>query len=216
MADFLKRTLSAVAVAVVAVMMSGCAFLPAIVRPPASLDPAPVGQGVVYLFRGGFNIFSTGMDDLAAKLRAANVDAVSLGHNQWRQVAAETEADYAANRTPIVLVGHSWGALAANLVAMKLNETNTPVPLMILYDPTESVRIPPNVKHVINFISNENYANGFRATALPGGNPKIENIPELAYSHISIDNAEPLYAVSTAAIMPVVTRQPVAGRRKQR
>jgi pimeloyl-ACP methyl ester carboxylesterase len=205
MARSLVRIVSAAAAVIMAVMVSGCAFLPAIVRPPASLAPAPAGRGVVYLFRGGFNIFSTGMDDLAARLRAANVDALSLGHNQWRQVAAETRADYAANKTPIVLVGHSWGALAAILVAMELNKTNTPVPLMILYDPTESVRIPPNVRHVINFISNENYGNGFRATPLPGGNPKIENLPELAYSHISIDNAEPLYGTSIAAIMPVVT-----------
>jgi len=207
MAGLFKRTAAAIALALLATALSGCAFLPAIVRPPASLSLAPAGQGVVYLFRGGFNIFSTGMDELAAKLRAANVDAVSLGHSQWRQVAAETRADYAANKTPIVLIGHSWGALAANLVAIELNRTNTPVPLMILYDPTESVRIPPNVRHVINFISNENYANGFRATALPGGNPRIENLPELAYSHINIDNAEPLYGQSIAAITPVINRQ---------
>lgn len=207
MVGLLKRTASAIVLAALAASLSGCAFLPAIVRPPSSLSAAPIGQGVVYLFRGGFNIFSTGMDELARRLRVANVDAVSLGHTQWEQVAAETRADYVAHKTPIVLIGHSWGALAANLVAIELNRTNTPVPLMILYDPTESVRIPPNVRHVINFISNENYANGFRATALPGGNPKIENLPELAYSHISIDNAQPLYVQSIAAIIPVVNRQ---------
>jgi len=207
MAGLFKRTASVIAVGLLAALVSGCAFLPAIVRPPASLSPAPAGQGVVYLFRGGFNIFSTGMDELAGKLSAAGVDAVSLGHSQWHQVAAEIRADYAANKTPIVLVGHSWGALAANLVAIELSKTNTPVPLMILYDPTESVRIPPNVRHVINFISNENYANGFRATPLPGGNPKIENLPELAYSHISIDNADPLQDQSIAAILPVVNRR---------
>jgi pimeloyl-ACP methyl ester carboxylesterase len=201
-------TASVAVTAVFALMLSGCAgLLPAIVRAPATLTPARSGRGVVYLFRGGFNIFSTGMDDLAARLTALNVDAVSLGHNQWRAVAAGTRADYEASKTPIVLVGHSWGALAAVLVALELNKTNTPVPLMILYDPTESVRIPPNVRHVINFISGPNWANGYRATALPGGTTKIENIPELAYSHIDIDNAEPLYGVSIDAILPVVNRK---------
>lgn len=201
------RLAAAAAAVVFALLLSGCVgILPAIVRPPANLPPVQGRAGVVYLFRGGFNIFSTGMDDLAKELHAANVDALSLGHTQWSAVADVARADYTANKTPIVLVGHSWGALAAVLVAMELNKTNTPVPLMILFDPTDSVRIPPNVKHVVNFISNENYSDGFRATALPGGAVNIENLAEPAYNHITIDNAEPLHRISIDAILPVVSR----------
>jgi pimeloyl-ACP methyl ester carboxylesterase len=204
---------SATATVLFALLLSACSTLPAIIRPPASLSLTAPGRGIVYLFRGGFNIFSTGMDDLESQLHAVNVDALSLGHNQWREVAAVARANYQANKTPIVLIGHSWGALAAVLVAMELNKTNTPVPLMILYDPTDSVRIPPNVKHVINFVSNWYYAEGYRATPLPGTTGTIENIPELAYTHINIDNAEPLQTAAIAAILPIVNRKPPARKR---
>jgi pimeloyl-ACP methyl ester carboxylesterase len=197
-----------------ALLLSACGMFPAVIRPPASLSQDASGRGVVYLFRGGFNIFSTGMDDLASELRAVNVDALSIGHSQWRDVAAVARTDYQTSKTPIVLVGHSWGALAAVLVAMELNKTNTPVQLMILFDPTDSVRIPPNVKHVINFVSNWYYAEGYRATPLPGATGAIENIPELAYTHIDIDNAAPLHTAAIDAILPVVNRP--AGSRKPR
>lgn len=203
------RALASAAVAVLfALLLSACGMFPAVIRPPASLSQAEPGRGVVYLFRGGFNIFSTGMDDLANELHAVNVDALSLGHSQWHDVAAVARTDYQTSKTPIVLVGHSWGALAAVLVAMELNKTNTPVQLMILFDPTDSVRIPPNVKHVINFVSNWYYAEGYRATPLPGTTGLIENIPELAYTHINIDNAQPLRDAAIAAILPVVNRPP--------
>jgi pimeloyl-ACP methyl ester carboxylesterase len=209
----IRAVVAATAAVLAALLLSGCGMLPAVVRPPASLSLAQPGRGVVYLFRGGFNIFSTGMDDLANELHAVNVDALSLGHNQWRDVAAVARDDYRANKTPIVLVGHSWGALAAVLVAMELNKTNTPVQLMILFDPTDSVRIPPNVKHVVNFISNWYYAEGYRATPLPGTTGPIENIPELAYTHVNIDNAAPLHTAAIDAILPIVNRKTPARKR---
>ncbi len=184
-------------------------MFPPIVPPSARAALVRPGRPVVYLLRGGLNIFSTGMDELTAKLRAEGVDANSVGHAQWQEIAVEARQNYVANKTPIILVGHSWGALAANLIALELRKTNTPVALMILYDPTDSVKIPPNVRHVINFISNTNYANGYRATALPGFSGTIENISEPAYNHINIDNAVPLQDLSVAAILKI---RPVAVR----
>ena len=207
----MKRALGP-AVVIALVLLSGCAGLfPSSISPTANITLArPVGRGGVYLLRGGFNIFSTGMDDLAAELRAAGVDARSDGHAAWRETAAAAQARYAADKSPIVLVGHSWGVLAAVLIAIELEKSNTPVPLMILYDGTDSVKIPANVHHVINYISQPNIGNGFKATGLPGFTGTIENIPEPAYTHIDIDNAEPLHQASIAAILQVIKP---AGRR---
>ena len=206
----MKRVAGA-AVIIAIVLLSGCAGLFPPVASPATTAALvrPAGRGVVYLLRGGFNIFSTGMDELAVKLRAQGVDARSAGHSEWREIAAEARDRYAKDKTPIILVGHSWGALAAVLIAMELEESNTPVALMILYDGTESVRIPPNVRHVINFVSATNIGIGLKATALPGFTGKIENIDEPAYNHINIDNAVPLHDLSIAAILPVVRRAAV-------
>ncbi|HEY5080353.1 MAG TPA: alpha/beta fold hydrolase [Bauldia sp.] len=194
------------AAAAALVLLSGCAgFFPATLSPTAKITLArPAGRGVVYLLRGGFNIFSTGMDDLAVELRAAGVDARSGGHAAWQETAAAARARYAEDKTPIILVGHSWGALAAGLIAMELEKSNTPVALMVLYDGTDSVKIPPNVRHVINFISEPNIGNGYKATGLPGFTGTIENIPEPAYDHINIDNAEPLHRATIAAVLNVL------------
>jgi pimeloyl-ACP methyl ester carboxylesterase len=206
----MKRAAGA-AVIIAIVLLSGCAGLfPPIVSPATSVALArPAGRGVVYLLRGGFNIFSTGMDELAEKLRADGVDARSEGHSEWREIAAEARDRYAKDRTPIILVGHSWGALAAVLIAMDLEKSNTPVALMILYDGTESVKISANVRRVINFVSRTNIGMGLTATGLPGFSGKLENIAEPAYDHINIDNAAPLHDASIAAILQVV--HPAAG-----
>jgi hypothetical protein len=54
----------------------------------AGKDASP-GKGIVYLIRGGLNIFSTGMDELAATLRESGVDARSVSHPSWRDTAAK-------------------------------------------------------------------------------------------------------------------------------
>jgi pimeloyl-ACP methyl ester carboxylesterase len=144
------------------------------------------------------------MDELAAKLRADGIDARSEGHSKWQAIAAEARESYARNRAPIILIGHSWGALAADLIAMQLQKTNTPVALMILYDGTDPVKVPANVRHVINFISNTYIGIGYKATGLPGFTGTIENIDEPAYNHITIDNAVPLHEASIAAVLQVL------------
>ncbi len=211
----MRRAAGAAGIVAIVLLLSGCAGLfPPTAPTGTTLALArPAGRGVVYLLRGGFNIFSTGMDELAVKLRAAGVDATSEGHSNWQAVAADARARYARNKTPIILVGHSWGALAVNLVAIELQKSNTPVALMILYDGTDSVKVPANVRHVINFISNTNIGMGYKAAGLPGFSGVIENIAEPQYNHTNIDNAVPLHDASIAAILQVIRVPASAARR---
>ncbi|MEJ0013900.1 MAG: alpha/beta fold hydrolase [Bauldia sp.] len=195
--------------------LGGCADLPEITGKEKLADIAPtgplVGAGEVYLLRGGFNIFSTGMDELAAKLRARGVDARSYGHAQWRELAADARQRYVANHAPIVLVGHSWGVLGAVLMARELAKTSTPVALMVLYDSTDPVVVPANVKHVINLRSKAAIGAHIAVTGGYGfgGVIDIEDRPE--YGHLNMDNAPALHEETIAEVLQVL-----AGRKTKR
>ncbi len=188
--------------------LGGCADLPEITGKEKLSDAAPAGPlaaaGEVYLLRGGFNIFSTGMDELAAKLRERGVDARSYGHAQWRELAADARQRYVANHAPIVLVGHSWGAMGVVLMARELAKTSTPVALMILYDSTDPVTVPANVKRVINLRSRA--AMGVNITVTGGygfgGVIDVEDRPQ--YGHLDLDNAPALHEETIADVLQIM------------
>jgi pimeloyl-ACP methyl ester carboxylesterase len=198
-----------VASAVIAVSLL---FLPAcgvstIEASAASGDVAkarPHAGGTVILLRGGLNVFSTGMDELAVKLRAVGIDARSEPHADWPKLAVEARQRYIKTRKPFVLIGHSWGALAAILVAAELNKSGTPVDLMILFDTTETVKIPPNVRHVVNFNSKTSIGLGLTVTGLIGFHGRIDNIDVPEFGHLDMDNAAPLHDRSIAEVLKVI------------
>jgi hypothetical protein len=65
-------------------LIAATALLPTVASTLAAGDVAatqPITvRGIVYIFRRGANIFSTGMDEVAEKLQARGVDAKSVGH----------------------------------------------------------------------------------------------------------------------------------------
>ena len=80
-------------------------------KPKASAPRAGGGTGHVYLLRGLLNIFSLGMDDLAAKLQARGVAATVHNHADWQGIADDIAAKYKAGKHgPVILIGHSLGA----------------------------------------------------------------------------------------------------------
>lgn len=159
-----------------------------VLAPPDQVAAATQGKGIVYLIRGGANIFSTGMDEIAEKLDARGVDARSLGHSSWREIAREAADRYKKKRQPIVLVGHSFGANAAVLVADELAKSNVPVALVILFDPTTVMQAPANVKRLVNFYSST--VQGMNLEVVPGHGfaGKLENVEMPDVGHLEIDN----------------------------
>src|SRR5215813_3346820 len=81
---------------------------------PRTADAAPATQPAgahVYLVRGVLNIFSLGMDEMAAKLRQQGISASVHNHLAWASIADDAAAEYRSGRVKtIVLVGHSSGA----------------------------------------------------------------------------------------------------------
>jgi hypothetical protein len=65
----------------------------------------------VYLLRGWFGVFSTGLDTVATELRSKGIKAETVGHLAWKTTVAKIIKDHASGKSgPLVLVGHSQGA----------------------------------------------------------------------------------------------------------
>jgi pimeloyl-ACP methyl ester carboxylesterase len=162
------------------------------------------GKGIVYLIRGGLNIFSTGMDEVAEKLRARGVDARTLGQATWRDAAKEAAERYEEARQPIVFVGHSFGANAAVLAAEQLGEKGIPVALIILFDPTEVLKAPYNVKRLLNYVSVDSLGYNVDVWAGPGFAGRVENVLHPDVNHIQIDNDEAIQEKAVGEIVKAV------------
>ena len=85
-------------------------------------------QTQVYLLRGWFGVFSTGMDAIAEALRAKGIKAEAIGHLEWKSTAAKIASDRAAGANgPLVLVGHSQGGNNVIDMARELQKQSIPV-----------------------------------------------------------------------------------------
>ncbi len=194
--------LSNAAFALVGVLaLAAAASLSTLVSPLAAGDTAATRptavRGIVYFFRGGANIFSTGMDEVAEKLKEKGVDAKSVGHASWRDLVSTVTDHYSTTHQAVVIAGHSWGANAAVLFAAALAKKKVPVDLIVLFDPTAALQVSGNVAHVINFYS-ATAASFYTGTV--GGlhlevkgasnfTGTIENRAQLDLGHMELDNS---------------------------
>jgi hypothetical protein len=109
--------------------------------------------GNVYIVRGLFGNFSTGMDDLQQDLQAAGVRSRVYQHTQAGSLAKAIAKAYrsAPASEPLVLVGHSLGADDVVSIAKQLQKNCLPVHLLITVDPVYVDPVPANVQHAINY-----------------------------------------------------------------
>ncbi|MBX3596044.1 MAG: lipase [Rhizobiaceae bacterium] len=125
----------------------------------ASLSPAHAAKGPpqVFLLRGGVvGIFSTGMDEIAGALRKRGVQAAVEGHTAWssvaRQIALENQQ---LGKSPVALVGHSFGADAIIKVAEILRRDKISVDILISIAATNPDPLPPNVRRAVSYYFSE-------------------------------------------------------------
>jgi hypothetical protein len=167
----------------------------------------------VYLLRGFLNIFSLGMDDLAAKLQADGISATVTNHADADLIASRIVTAYnSGDRGPIVLVGHSLGADAIVEVANALARYNIPVALLVLFDGTEPHQIPANVATAVN------YTKHFMIEPAIGSRVVVSNVDfsaDASVDHLSIDTVPSLQAQTMNYILQAsstVPRKPVSRR----
>ena len=111
-------------------------------------------KGNVYTMRGGLlGIFSTGMGILANTLQKDySIHAVNTVYHDATGLSSYIITHYKAGdlQRPIILVGHSLGANEQIKVADELALAHVPVDLLITLDAGLSLKVPSNVKELLN------------------------------------------------------------------
>ncbi|MCJ8143556.1 hypothetical protein MKI84_11580 [Ancylobacter sp. A5.8] len=169
-------------------------------------------QPRVYLLRGLANIFSLGMDDLAAKMNQQGIKASVHSYSDWQVLAEQAVEQAKAGGTkrrpqPVIIIGHSLGADAAVYMGNKVGAAGVPVPLVVTFDPVTPTIASARIGRVVNY-----YKPGGAGKAVSG--PRVENV-DLTSSdtigHFNIDKVASLHAKVIAMVKqptPPVRKKP--------
>ena len=156
----------------------------------------------VYLLRGLLNIFSLGMDTLAAELNRRGVYSTVDNHADWQSLADGAAANYKAGKEgPIILIGHSLGADAVMEMAAYLGRRGVPVALVVPFDGTGSYAASANVARVLNLTQHYYMARG------PGFHGSLINVDlrsDPNIDHLNIDKSPRLHARVIAEVLAIV------------
>ena len=157
----------------------------------------------VYLLRGWFGVFSTGLDSLAAELRSKGIKAETVGHLAWKTTVSNIIKWHASGDSgPLVLVGHSQGANNVIDMARLLQRENIPVDLLVTLAPAMQDPIPGNVVRAINYYNSPGW--GAPVTADAGYRGKLTNINlggDIGIYHMAIDKNPRIQAEIERAIL---------------
>jgi hypothetical protein len=153
---------------------------------------APASGAHVYLLRGVLNIFSLGLDDIAAKLQAQGIPVTITNYLGWASLAEEAAADYKSGRVKtIILVGHSSGATVLPDMVARLDQLGAPVKLAIGLDSVFRTSLQGRVGRYINFYIASGNGEPVRRTKNLHGtleNVDVENVPGVG--HLTIEKNE--------------------------
>ena len=158
--------------------------------------------GHVYLMWGlAGEIFSRGLDGLAAKIEKAGVAASVHSMVEIGSITDTIIRNYKRDPSsaPVMLLGHSSGGDVVIAIAERLKAVNIPVALILGFDPTPIAgRIPSNVEMFINLYQATNLIGG--ASAVPAGdfrgrliNVDLREHREIV--HITLDKSDVIHAL---------------------
>ena len=162
------------------------------------------GRPYVYLLRGLLNVFSLGMDDLAAKLQRRGIAAGVYEYGQWESLCQDAAARWRSSRTQIVVVGHSLGGDAVIYMANRLGQMGIPVALVVAFDPVHPVPLTGGT--TARFVNLYQSNNGWGA-AVPRGagfHGDLSNVDLRSrsdISHTSIDKSARLHEIVIGRVL---------------
>ena len=163
--------------------------LPAASTASRAVPAQPANGAKVYMLRGVLNIFSLGLDDIAAKLEAQGIPVDVTNYLGWSAVADEAAADYRSGKVrTVILVGHSSGATVLPDMVERLNRLGVPVRLVIGLDSVFRTRLSGRVGRYVNYyIGNGSGEPVARARGMQGelDNVNVQNVPGVG--HITIE-----------------------------
>ena len=162
----------------------------------------------VYLIRGWFGVFSTGLDQIAAELRTKGIHAETIAHLQWKSTATEIVSERAVLADgPLVLVGHSQGGNDAIKLAREVQPHGVTVDLLIALAPFLQDPVPTNVKRAVNYYQSGGW--GSPLTPAAGFAGEIVNVDmgsDAGTFHINIDKNRDVQVKVVAAITALAQR----------
>ncbi len=172
--------------------------------PSARADQPHTPHAHVYLLRGLFNVFSLGMDTLAAELNKRGVETSVDNYADWQSLADRAAARYkAGTENPIILIGHSLGADAVMDMAAYLGRRDVPVALVIPFDGTKTLVAPGNVGRVVN-LTQRSYAYARPGAGFHGSLANVDVSFDQNIDHINIDKAARTHARAISEVLAVV------------
>jgi hypothetical protein len=175
---------------------------------PRSAAAASASQVQVDLLRGLADVFSRGMDTLAAKLNQQGYSAQAYSTNGWQSVAHRIADKYSrGHRDIIVIIGHSLGANATFDIANQLDRQNIPIELVVTFDATRPQPVPKNLLHLVNFYQENGF--GKPISAGPDFKGELTNIDltaDTGLSHTTIEKSPRLHIMVMKKIEDVVRK----------
>jgi hypothetical protein len=190
-------------------------------------NAAPTGSEThVYLLRGVLNIFSLGLDDIAAKLQQQGINATVANYLSWESLADEAAAEYRSGRTrTIVLVGHSSGATVLPNMAARLDQLGAPVKLAIGLDSVFQTSVAGHVGRYLNFYVANGAGTQVGRSSQFHGNLENVDVGRMGVGHLTIDkdlamqqrviSAIDAVAFSRAPVTPMTQRPQQPGMARQ-
>jgi hypothetical protein len=146
-------------------------------------------------------IFSRGLDGLAAKIEKAGV-AASV--HSMVEIGSITDTIIRNHKrdpssAPVMLLGHSSGGDVVIAIAERLKAVNIPVALILGFDPTPIAgRIPSNVEMFINLYQATNLIGGASATPAADFRGRLINVDLREHReivHITLDKSDVIHAL---------------------
>ena len=207
------RRLQTIAIAVLLLLPIGASSALAV---PNSASAASTAH--VYLLRGVLNIFSLGLDDIAAKLRAQGVPVTIANFASWSSLADKAAAGYRSGKLKtIIVVGHSSGATALPDMIAKLDKLGVPVKLAIGLDSVFHTSLKGRVGRYINFYIANGAGTPVEKTRQFQGtleNVNVQKVPGVG--HMSIEKNQIMQQKVIGAIDAVVFNRPMEASAAQR
>jgi len=164
-------------------------------------SPSLAGKSV-YLMRGLWDV-STGLDDLAAKLKRRGMTAVVKSYTDEAELTEAAIRGYkSGSGCPIVIIGHSLGADAAVRMAESLEKATVPIALLVAFSPASARTVPANVARAVNYYQTDSIWNYIYAKA-PGFKGTLRNVnlaKDTAIHHFNIEKNPKLHAETIRAI----------------
>ena len=157
--------------------------------------------------RGLLNIFSLGMDQLAAQIARNGIDASVYNHSVEETVVGAIAQKYrAGDHGPYILVGHSLGADSVMLMAQQLDAQGVPVALVVPFDGTASYAAPANVSCVVN-LTQRKYAYMQAGAGFHGRLSNVDVSSDTTIDHVTIDKSPRLQAMALKEILQAARGQ---------